>query len=173
MSQYENHDQRKQIGMRVAILTLMTLFIAAQAVADDVAEVSEATLSFTYVVKATPVWTADGTFDPSVLIKLIEATTEQKLLRVHPLPKSGALNIRTTIAGHKQIWKLLKQFPSIAAAWGPGNPDYPKLLREEKQQLERSKQMRHFSERLERNRLEALRKRNSIEGISNPVQERP
>lgn len=159
--------------MRVAILTLIALFIAAEAVADDLTEVSEATLSFTYVVKASPVWTADGTFDPSVLIKLIEATTEQKLLRVHQLPKSGALSITTTIAGHQQIRKLLKQFPSIAAAWGPGDPDYTKLLREEKQQVERSQQMRHLSERMDRNRLEALRKRNSFDGITNPLKGSP
>ncbi|WP_372719957.1 hypothetical protein [Novipirellula sp.] len=159
--------------MRVAILTLIALFISAEAVADDLTEVSEATLRFTYVVKASPVWTADGTFDPSVLIKLIEATTEQKLLRVHQLPRSGALSITTTIAGHQQIWKLLKQFPSIAAAWGPGDPDYPKLLREEKQQVERSQQMRRLSERMDRNRLEALRKRNSFDGITNPLKGSP
>ena len=118
--------------MRIAIPTLIACLFAAHALADEVTGDNDATLSFTYVVKAAPVWTADGTFDPAVLIKLIETATEQKSLRVHQFPKSGALSITTTVAAHDQIWKLLKQFPSLAAAWGPGDPDYPKLLREKK-----------------------------------------
>lgn len=165
--------------MRIAVPTLLVLLFAMQADADDAPISQEATLSFTYPVRAAPVWTADGTFDPSVLVKLIETSTgfgnesAKRLLRIHQFPETGALSITTTIAAHEQIWKLLKQFPSIAAAWGPRDPDYPALLREQELQDDRNHKLSRLAEHLERMRLEALRKRYSIDGVSNPLQEVP
>jgi len=159
--------------MRATIPTLVALLCAVHAVADDATNVNEATLSFTYVVKAAPVWTADGTFDPAVLIKLIETTSEQDSLRVHQFPKSGALSITTTIAAHDQIWKLLKQFPTIAVAWGPGDPDYRALLKEQELRVERNRKLNRWSEQLERDRLKTLRKHNCIDVVSDPLNEVP
>ncbi len=143
------------------------------------ADVSDASLQFTYGVRDAPVWTADGKFDPAVLVKLIEASTDfgdaspATAMQIHPFPKSGALSITTTVSAHDQIWKLLKQFPAVAAAWGPGNPDYAKLLEEQAARALRTIELNHLSGKIERDRLRTLRKKHSINAVGDPIRVRP
>ena len=166
--------------MRIIVLTwlLASVFASHAIAAEDATVAGDATLQFTYVVRDAPVWTADGKFDPAVLVKLIEAstdfgdTTPESSLRIRPILKTGALSITTTVAAHDRIWRLLKQFPAVAATWGPGNPDYAKLLEEQAVREQRTIELNHLSNRIERDRIRTLRKKHSIDAIGDPVRVR-
>ncbi|TWT78672.1 hypothetical protein CA13_00680 [Planctomycetes bacterium CA13] len=164
--------------MRLTALTLLSLSALAPSAA-SAADVSGSSLQFTYPVRDAPVWTADGKFDPTVLIKLIEATTDfgdadpQTAMRLHLFPKTGAISITTTVSAHTQIWNLLKQFPALAAAWGPENPDYAKLLDEDAARSKRNRELNQLSNQIERDRLRTLRKNHSPVSLNDPIRGKP
>ena len=189
----------ESVYLRVAITALLAWHFIAQAVAVDPAFFNEDTLAMTYVVKEAPVWTSDGKFDPTVLVQLIKASVEfgndpaGRILRIEPDPGNRGVSITTTIAAHYQIYELLKQFPSIAAA---GDPDYPALLREQNQhrqrfkkssqlaesdfpamirgeylEKQRSRKSGQLLEQLEVNRFKAMRKRSAVDAIPDPLQD--
>lgn len=163
--------------MRIAVLAfLLVSRFASHAIAADAAIPGDAKLELTYVVRDAPVWTADGKFDPAVLVKLIEASVDfgeaasASSLRIQPLPQAGALSVRTTVAAHKKIRKLLMQFPAVAKTLGAGDPDYAKLLKGEVQRVKHTMELNQRLERSERDRFRALRKKSSIDAIFDPTE---
>lgn len=162
-----------------AVCLLATLGLAHCVIAEEPATPNEPTLHLTYVVRDAPVWTAQGKFDPVVLIKLIEASTDlgdgasTPSIRIHEFPQSGALFIRATVSDHKKILKLLRQFPAVDKALGPDDPNYAELLQDQIEQRERTLELHRLSDQIERDRMQKLLEKHTREPFGDPVVERP
>jgi len=136
-------------------------------------------LMFRYVLNDAPVWTADGKFDPAVLVKLIEATIDlpqnspKPVFQIHRRSKDAALFVSTTVAGHEQIWELLKQFPAWAATSRSDAPRFSVLLEQQIQRTRRHNELNRIFDGIERDRFDDLRKRHEFGPLNYPVQMRP
>ena len=105
-----------------AVLSLVTLALGltvcvcqpAVSAADDEAQKGKPIVTRVYKVADLPVWTSNKEYDPSVLMRLIQAsvpsdwTSESADSTVAPYPQNASLVISTRPGNHDKIVDLLE-----------------------------------------------------------------
>ncbi len=145
---------RRFLGMLAAFL----IFV----VPSEASEPSpNATLRMTYPVKELPVWSANGDYNPKLLIKLLEAavadseTADGSQVRITAGKSTAVIEVVASIEMHEKIWDVLAELREHKTG---ERPDFKNLFQRQQDDVLHQVKMQSRMYRMEREQLEQRRR---------------